>query len=300
MSNKKSFIVKIEESILKSMKLNFMDSEDNVNDFLKRRLNAQEKAPKSIFKSISLNGTHAFVFGNENAKNMIMYIHGGAFVNEINYQHYLFCFLLSKKLDAYVIAPIYPLAPKHTFEETFEIITDLYESLIEKNRFNNAFDSDNELMNKRITFMGDSAGGGFVLSFCQHLKTIDLPQPDNIIVFSPWVDISMSNPPYDNESDPILGEIGLREIGKAWAGNEDTQDYRVSPLFGNNSNLAKILIFVGDNEIFYKDVLKYYENLKEDNVDACLVVGSGMFHIYPLFPCPEAWDAFKELKKEFE
>ena len=300
MSNKKSFIVKIEESILKSMKLNFMDSEDNVNDFLKRRLNAQEKAPKSIFKSISLNGTHAFVFGNENAKNMIMYIHGGAFVNEINYQHYLFCFLLSKKLDAYVIAPIYPLAPKHTFEETFEIITDLYESLIEKNRFNNAFDSDNELMNKRITFMGDSAGGGFVLSFCQHLKTIDLPQPDNIIVFSPWVDISMSNPPYDNESDPILGEIGLREIGKAWAGNEDTQDYRVSPLFGNNSNLAKILIFVGDNEIFYKDVLKYYENLKEDNVDARLVVGIGMFHIYPLFPCPEAWDAFKELKKEFE
>ena len=269
MSNKKSFIVKIEESILKSMKLNFMDSEDNVNDFLKRRLNAQEKAPKSIFKSISLNGTHAFVFGNENAKNMIMYIHGGAFVNEINYQHYLFCFLLSKKLDAYVIAPIYPLAPKHTFEETFEIITDLYESLIEKNRFNNAFDSDNELMNKRITFMGDSAGGGFVLSFCQHLKTIDLPQPDNIIVFSPWVDISMSNPPYDNESDPILGEIGLR-------------------------------VFVGDNEIFYKDVLKYYENLKEDNVDARLVVGSGMFHIYPLFPCPEAWDAFKELKKEFE
>ena len=163
MSNKKSFIVKIEESILKSMKLNFMDSEDNVNDFLKRRLNAQEKAPKSIFKSISLNGTHAFVFGNENAKNMIMYIHGGAFVNEINYQHYLFCFLLSKKLDAYVIAPIYPLAPKHTFEETFEIITDLYESLIEKNRFNNAFDSDNELMNKRITFMRDYAEGGFVL-----------------------------------------------------------------------------------------------------------------------------------------
>ena len=288
MSNKKSFIAKIEESILKSMKLDFMDSEDNVKDFLKMRLNAQEKAPKSIFKSISLNGAHAFAFGNENARNMVMYIHGGAFVNEINYQHYLFCFLLSKKLDAYVIAPIYPLTPKHTFEETFKIITDLYKSLIEKNG------------NKNMVFMGDSAGGGFVLSFCQHLKTIDFPQPNNIIVFSPWVDISMSNPPYDNESDPILGEIGLREIGKAWVGDEDTQDYRVSPLFGDNHDLAKTLIFVGDNEIFYKDVLEYYERLKEDNVDARLIVGNGMFHIYPLFPCPEAWDAFKEIKKEFE
>ena len=64
--------------------------------------------------------------------------------------------------------------------------------------------------------------------------------------------------------------------------------------------MAKTLIFVGDNEIFYKDILEYYEKLKEEDVDARLVVGNGMFHIYPLFPCPEAWDAFKEIKKEFE
>lgn len=79
--------------------------------------------------------------------------------------------------------------------------------------------------------MGDSAGGGFVLSFCQYLKAIDLPQPNNIVVYSPWVDIALSNPPYDNDSDPILGEIGLREIGKSWAGELDTHDYRVSPLW---------------------------------------------------------------------
>ena len=148
--------------------------------------------------------------------------------------------------------------------------------------------------------MGDSAGGGFVLSFCQHLKRMDLPQPNNIVVFSPWVDITLSNPPYDNDSDPILGEIGLREIGKSWAGDLDAQDYRVSPIFGDNSGLPRTLIFAGDNEIFYNDILKYYENLKEDGVDARLIVGEGMFHIYPLFPSPEAWNAFKELKKEFE
>ena len=288
MSNGKSFIAKIEESILKSMKLDFMDSEDRVNDFLNERLIAPEKVPKSIFKSINLYGIQVFPFGDKNAKNMIIYIHGGAFVNEINYQHYLFCSLLSKRLDAYVIAPVYPLTPKYAYEKTFEMITDLYKSLIEENE------------NKNIVFMGDSAGGGFVLSFCQNLKVIGLPQPDKIIVFSPWVDVSMSNSPYDNESDPILGEIGLREIGKAWAGDIDAKDYRVSPLFGDNHDLAKTLIFVGDNEIFYKDVLEYYERLKEDNVDARLIVGKGMFHIYPLFPCPEAWDAFKEIKKEFE
>ena len=80
----------------------------------------------------------------------------------------------------------------------------------------------------------------------------------------------------------------------------DAQDYRVSPLFGDNSDLPRTLIFSGDNEIFYKDILRYYEKLIENGGDARLIVGSGMFHIYPLFPSPEAWDALKEIKKEFE
>ena len=80
--------------------------------------------------------------------------------------------------------------------------------------------------------MGDSAGGGFVLSFCQYLNSIGLKQPSNIIVFSPWVDISLSGGNYEEfkDSDPILGEIGLREIGKSWAGDFDTHDFKVSPL----------------------------------------------------------------------
>ena len=146
--------------------------------------------------------------------------------------------------------------------------------------------------------MGDSAGGGFVLSFCQYLKTVDLPQPSKIITFSPWVDISMSNTPYDSDNDPILGEIGLKEIGKSWAGELDIKDYRVSPVYGDNSGLPRTLIFAGTNEIFYKDIKKYVDNLKKDEVDVKFITGNGLFHIYPLFPMPEAKKAFKEIKKE--
>ena len=221
----KSFIAKIEEKILMMSKSDFMDSQEKINDLLKERLNADEKSPKSIFKSIDFKGTPLFTFGDKNAKKVIVFIHGGAFINEINYQHHLFCLAISKKLDAYVIAPVYPLAPKHSCDETFDLMDDLYGSLISKMG-----------KDQTISLMGDSAGGGFVLSFCQHLKAIDLPQPNNIVVYSPWVDIALSNPPYDNDSDSILGEIGLREIGKSWAGELDTHDYRVSPLFGDNTD----------------------------------------------------------------
>ncbi|WP_405304975.1 alpha/beta hydrolase fold domain-containing protein [Methanobrevibacter sp.] len=283
MSGKKSFIAKIEEAILKSTKLKFMDSKDNVDDFLNDKLNSFDKPPKSIFKSVDFNGTQVFTFGDENAKNTVLYIHGGAYVLEINYQHLLYCLLLSRKLDAYVLAPVYPLAPNHKADETYEMITELYEMLMPRGN---------------LTLMGDSAGGGFIHSFCQYLKTVNLPQPQRIITFSPWVDLSMSNPPYDSENDPILGEIGLKEIGKSWAGDLGTQDWKVSPLFGDNTNLADTLIFAGENEIFYSDIKRFAENLKKDGVDVRLITGSGLFHIYPLFPIPEAKEAFKEMKKE--
>ena len=281
MSGNKSFIAKVEEAILRFTKPDYMDSKEKVDDFLKNT--SQNEPPRSIFKSMDFNGTEVFTFGDENAENTILYIHGGAFVGEINYQHLLYCFLLSRKLNAHVLAPVDPLAPSSKAMQTFDVIAELYKTLVVKNN---------------LIVMGDSAGGGFVYSFCQYLKTVDMPQPDKTITFSPWVDISMSNPPYDSENDPILGEIGLKEIGKSWAGDLDTKDYRVSPLFGDNADLPDTLIFVGENEIFCKDIEKYVETLKKDGVNVKLVIGSGLFHIYPLFPIPEARSAFKEIKKE--
>jgi acetyl esterase/lipase len=282
MSENISFIAKIEKFILKSTKPDYMDYQDEI-DYLLSNKQHNDEPVKSIFKSIDLNGTQVFTFGDEKAKNTILFVHGGAFINEINYQHLLYCLLLSRKLNAFVLAPVYPLAPKHNAIETFDIVTELYKELIER---------------ENLILMGDSAGGGFIHSFCQYLKTINLPQPKQVITFSPWVDISMSNAPYDSKDDPILGEIGLREIGKSWAGNLDTKDYKVSPLFGDNANLSKTLIFAGTNEIFYKDIKKYVKNLKKDGVDVKLITGNGLFHIYPMFPIPEARGAFKEIKKE--
>lgn len=283
MSDDKSFIAKIEESILKATKPDYMDNSDKITEFLSKKSNV-EKPVKSVFKSIDFNGMQVFAFGDEKAVNTIVFMHGGAYVNEINYQHFLFCRKLSRNLDAYVLAPVYPLAPHHKAIETFELITDFYENLIQSR--------------KNIILMGDSAGGGFVHSFCQYIKTVSLPQPEHIVTFSPWVDISMINPSFASKNDPILGEIGLREIGKSWAGNLDTTDYRVSPIYGDNEGLAKTLIFAGTNEIFYNDIKNYVEKLKNDGVDVKLITGKGLFHIYPLFPIPEAKDAFKEIKKE--
>ena len=285
MIHKKSFTSKIAEIILNLTKPEYMTSKHKAELFLDENSKKDMNYFKLFSKSFIFNEMEISTFGNkENCNRIILFIHGGAYVGNVNLQHQLYCRYLSRKLDAYVALPAYPLAPNSTYEDTLNLITDFYKNLLENN--------------KDIIIMGDSAGGGFALSFCQYLKEINLPQPKNIIVISPWVDISMSGEYKNEDRDPVLGVEGLRVFGKSWAGSLSTRDYKVSPLYGDNRGLAPTLIFAGDNEIFCSDIEKYYDSLKKDGVDAKLIVESGMFHVYVMFPISEAKKAFKEIKKE--
>ena len=112
----------------------------------------------------------------------------------------------------------------------------------------------------------------------------------NLITISPWLYLSMSGDYPIEDIDPILGVERLREFGKSWAGETDIWDYKLSHLFGDFSNLADYLTFVGTHEIFYWDMVKI-ENAE-------IVVGKNMNHVYVLFPIPEAREALELIKKE--
>ena len=189
---------------------------------------------------------------------------------------------LQKKTNACTYAPIYPLAPNHTYEETYKIVEKLYKHLL--------------TLDKPIIIIGDSAGGGLSAAFCEYLAIKDLPQPKNLILISPWVDVSMSGDYDDVEFDPMLGIEGLRKMGETWAGDLNPKDYKISPLFGEVNKLPKTTLFVGTHEILYPDVVKFHEKLKDNNVDAELNVGEEMTHVYAIYPLvPESKKAFNHI-----
>jgi acetyl esterase/lipase len=51
-----------------------------------------------------------------------------------------------------------------------------------------------EVKPEDVVFMGDSAGGGISLALAQLLKEKNLSQPGNIILISPALDLSFTNP----------------------------------------------------------------------------------------------------------
>ena len=233
-------------------------------------------------------GIPLVTYGNQDSESgTVLYLHGGAYTEEILPFHLNFCAHLAERDHVCVLVPLYPLAPKHIWRETYGILTILYRHMLTEK-------------SGKVTFIGDSAGGGLVFAFAQYLKSIDLPLPDLLIGLSPWVDVCMMDQDYEpyRELDPMLDVVGLQTLGKAWAGDLDVRDPRISPTFGDNHGLPKSLIFCGTREILYPDICAFYEKLRRAGVDAELIAAEGMNHVYPLYGLPESKEAIARIDCE--
>ncbi|MBQ8161083.1 MAG: alpha/beta hydrolase fold domain-containing protein [Clostridia bacterium] len=225
----------------------------------------------------SVNGCPVYSLRNgAGQRRTIIYLHGGAYAGEITTFHWKAADRLAKMCDAEVVVPIYKLVPYATYREAYDLIKEVY------------VQSRNQHPDRQIILMGDSAGGGLALALCEYFARKGIAQPDRTILFSPWVDVNLENPKIrEYEKRDVFLSTSLRVYGRWWAGDTGTDDYRISPLFGDVEGLDHITIFVGTNEILYPDIIQMYEKISASGHDHELIVGKEMSHVYPLFPIPE-------------
>ena len=242
-------------------------------------------APK---KKASIRSTHEsgmqVFYINEEADNdgVLIYLHGGAYLNPPASQHWGFWDKLSREADITIIAPIYLKCTNYTAEESHAAMMDFYLNTVEKYK------------GKKIYIGGDSSGGGFALSLAQQLREKDTVQPSEIILICPWVDLTMTNPDMEDyyEIDAMLGNLCCADqITELWRGDKELTDPMISPLFGTFENLGNITIFIGTREVLYPDTILLYEKMQAAGADVTLHVKEGMSHVYPIFPIPEATEA---------
>jgi acetyl esterase/lipase len=246
------------------------------------------KAPPFLYRSKlekqEFEGVEVFTF-NKGREKKIIYLHGGAFCEPPLLPHFMFCDRVANNTDYEIWLPVYPKAPAHTFEESFMLLDKLYREFIK------------DTAPESIVLAGDSSGGGLVLSFCQYLKSVSLPQPKQMLLLSPWLDVSMDTPFSDevNKVDPNLQYDFLKTADKNWAGDADLHDWRVSPIYGDLTELAPITVYYGTHENLIIDARLFR--------DKCLAAGArldyreweGMNHVFVIYPIPEADKAQKEI-----
>lgn len=71
-------------------------------------------------------------------------------------------------------------------------------------------------------------------------------------------------------------------------------DWHISPIYGDLSELKNVTIFVGTRELFYPDDTLLYDKLK-NNPNVKLYVGEGQNHVYPVYPTIEGRIALEQI-----
>ncbi|MEU8819820.1 alpha/beta hydrolase fold domain-containing protein [Actinoplanes sp. NPDC048796] len=225
-------------------------------------------APPFTTVMTTVNGFPVHRIGEPSSRPPVVYLHGGAYTSEIVRQQWALAGDLARETGCEVHVPIYGLAPRHHGLEALDFVTAVIRDL-----------------GRPCYLVGDSSGGGLALLAAQATPA----SVAGLTMIAPWLDLTMSNPRVDalEPHDPWLTRAGLRPIAAAWAGDLALDDPRVSPLYGDLSQLPPTQILVGTRDITMPDC-----RLLRDRVPAGTKLTyheqEGAIHAYPLLPVPEA------------
>ena len=201
----------------------------------------------------------------------VLYLHGGGYIHDFASQHWAYLLNIVERTGATVLAAQYPLAPDHSWRDSFDQVLTLAREV--------------------DVVAGDSAGGGFALAVAQSLAAEGIAR--DTVLISPFVDATMSDPrtaEYD-KADPWLATDGLLHCGRAWAGEDDPARPEISPLFGGFEGLGRILVFTGSRDVLHPQARR----LATATDTVRVVAEAGCVHNYPILPIPEARIALETL-----
>ncbi|KAG0265315.1 hypothetical protein BG011_005015 [Mortierella polycephala] len=131
-----------------------------------------------------LEHTGPEVFADENAA-AVLYFHGGGYYSGSKEEHRVLIGPLVKRLGRNI-----RILTDQSVSEAFSLGT----------AHDGSMDMDECFKPEQIIFMGDSAGGGLVLSLCLLLRDHGLAQPRSVVTWSPWLDLTQSLPSFQENA----------------------------------------------------------------------------------------------------
>ncbi len=223
---------------------------------------------------------------NKTSNDLLIFIHGGAFIFGPAKHHWDTIREIAKQTNHTIWMCDYPKAPENKISEISKNIDLVYSTALEKYQA------------KKITLIGDSAGGNLITALTQRLIQKNIELPLKIILISPLMDATMSNSQIDeiDETDPMLSKVGILSAKKMCAEDNDLKNVMISPINGSFDKFPDTILFLAENDITYPDQQLAVQKLMKAKVNISVIKGKRMPHIWPFLPVMrEAKTALKEI-----
>ncbi|MEO8932786.1 MAG: alpha/beta hydrolase fold domain-containing protein [Xanthomarina sp.] len=211
---------------------------------------------------------------NKKSEKLLIFLHGGAFVSGPGQHHWDTVKQIAQHTNVKIWMCNYPKAPENKITKISDNIDSIYSVARESYHPNQIF------------LIGDSAGGTLVTSLIQRLIKNHIELPRKIILVSPVMDASMSNPNIDemDNLDPMLSKIGVLSAKKMCIANHDLKNEMISPLYGSFDCFPPTLLFLAERDITYPDQKLAIKKMIDAEIDLEIIKGKNMPHIWPFLP----------------
>ncbi|WP_181157027.1 MULTISPECIES: alpha/beta hydrolase fold domain-containing protein [unclassified Microbacterium] len=212
----------------------------------------------------------------------VLFLHGGAFAAEIQHAHWSFAARLAERTGRIVTVPIYPLVPNATHLDVQPVLRRLFSTLAR---------SDGTAV------VGDSAGAALAVGLVAGL-TQDDPRPDRVVLLSPLIDLTLTNPRIDQVAprDPLLRADHLRELSQLYAGELGLSAPQVNPIDAPLNDLGPVEVFTGTRDLLNPDAHLFHDRANSETGTVVTVHEyPDLVHDWMLLPIPEAEDVLRTL-----
>jgi acetyl esterase/lipase len=203
---------------------------------------------------------------------VILYLHGGGYAWGSLKSHRHLASEVGRAATMRTLALDYRRAPEFPFPLALEDAVIGYRFLLEL-----GFEP------RRIAVAGDSAGGGLAVALLVRLNELGMHQPAGALLFSPWVDMTVSGDSYSRNAqrDPLLNRQIMNFLAEQYLGTQPRKTHLASPVFADLRGIAPLTIFVGSTECLLDDAMALARAAGLADVSVRLEIWPEMFHIWP-------------------
>jgi triacylglycerol lipase len=220
--------------------------------------------------------------------NYVVAIHGGAFILPPTIFHWIDYSMMAYQTGATIEVPIYPLMQQGG---TAGVVVPKMAGLISTEITAHGA--------SHVSVLGDSAGGTLALASVEYLVANNQAVPASMVLLSPWLDVSDTNPNIAYVHDPDLPPLGsgAQNIGKVWAGNLPENNYEVSPLYGSLKGLPTTYVYSGSLDSVSPDALVLQQEAVAQGAPISFALVNGEIHDW-IFLSPDGIHYWPQIDQE--
>ncbi|POP54646.1 alpha/beta hydrolase [Zhongshania marina] len=199
----------------------------------------------------------------------ILFFHGGAYCLRSPNTYRAMLAGICSNLGAIGVLPDYRLAPEHPHPAAIDDCFESYKSLIEKG-----------VPAHHIALLGDSAGGGLVLSILDKIRAAALPMPSSASLFSPAGDWTLSGRSlFENEGrDPMFRLSSFLFFRSLYLAGYKASDPAVSPLLAPFDGYPPMYFTASSTELLRDVAVEGAEKARAAGVSVELDIWPGQCH----------------------